>query len=88
VTVLDGNAIAGSLDEVFGRDMTAAMSTCAACGARAPVAEAVVYMRGPGIVARCRSCTSVLLVLVTIRERTCVDLRGLAALERDADQGG
>jgi hypothetical protein len=81
VNALDGNAIAGPLHEVFGAEMTIALGTCAACGATAPLAEAVVYMRGPGIVARCRSCESVLLVLVTIRGRTCVDLRGLAALE-------
>jgi hypothetical protein len=82
VNALDGNAIAGSLYEAFGGEMTAALATCAACGETAPLAEAVVYMRGPGIVARCRSCASVLIVLVTIRGRTCVDLRGLAALER------
>jgi len=82
VNALDGNAIAGSLHEAFGAEMTTALGTCAACGATAPVAEAVVYLRGPGIVARCRSCESVLMVLVTIRGRTCVDLRGLAALEQ------
>jgi hypothetical protein len=30
---------------------------------------------------RCRGCDSVLMVLVTVREITCVDLRGLAVLE-------
>jgi hypothetical protein len=33
-------------------------------------------------VARCSACSSVLMVFVTVREVTCVDLRGLAALER------
>jgi hypothetical protein len=80
VTALDGNAIAGPLQEVFGVEMTVAMGTCAGCGATARVAELVVYMRGPGVVGRCRRCDSVLIVLVTIRGRTCVDLRGLAAL--------
>jgi hypothetical protein len=81
VNALDGNAIAGPLHEAFGAEMTAALGTCARCGATAPLAEAVVYIGGPGIVARCRSCESVLMVLVTIRGRTCVDLRGFAALE-------
>jgi uncharacterized Zn finger protein len=44
------------------------------------VAELVVYLRGPGTVVRCRSCGSVLMVFVTIHDRTCVDLMGLAAL--------
>jgi len=42
------NALAGDLLEVFGVDLTAATSVCAACGASARVAEAIVYMRGPG----------------------------------------
>ena len=78
---LDGNAIAGDLTEIFGEDLTVATCTCAACGASSFVAEAVVYLRGPGRIARCRACGEVLLVLVTIRNVTCVDLRGIAALE-------
>jgi hypothetical protein len=78
---LDGNAIGGLLAEVFGTDMTAATATCAACGASGPVAETVVYLDAPGVVARCRSCTSILMVCTRVREMYCVDLTGLAALE-------
>lgn len=80
---LDGNAIAGLLAEVFGTEMTAATAVCAACGARGPVAEIVVYLHGPGVVARCRACTSILLVITRIRGMSCVDLTGLAALETE-----
>jgi hypothetical protein len=52
------------------------------------VAEFAVWMRGPGAVARCRRCDTVLIVLVTIRGITCVDLRGIAALGAGADEGG
>jgi Family of unknown function (DUF6510) len=78
--VLDGNAIGGQLHEVFGAELTAASSTCGSCGATRPVAELSVYLRAPGTVVRCRSCSAVLMVLATVREVTCVDLRGLAAL--------
>jgi Family of unknown function (DUF6510) len=78
---LDGNAIAGLLFDVFGAETTAAKGTCANCGARAPVAEFQVYLRAPGTVVRCRSCGSVLMVFATVRGITCVDLRGLDALE-------
>jgi hypothetical protein len=44
---------------------------------------AAVYMRGPGTVARCRACGERLIVLVTIRSITCVDLSGIAALEHE-----
>jgi hypothetical protein len=81
---LDGNAIGGLLHEVFGTEMTAAIGTCANCGATGPVADTVVYLRAPGTVARCRNCTSVLMVFVKVRGVNCVDLRGLAALEASA----
>jgi hypothetical protein len=80
VTALDGNAIAGDLWEVFGADVTGAATVCAFCGASSYVAETVVYTRGPGTVARCRSCGELHIVLVTIRDVTCVDVRGIATM--------
>jgi hypothetical protein len=77
---LDGNAIAGQLVEVFGAELTTATGVCATCGASGVVAELVVYLEAPGTVVRCRSCASVLMVLVSRRGVTCVDLRGLASL--------
>jgi Family of unknown function (DUF6510) len=78
---LDGNAIAGQLVEVFGVELTTATGVCAGCGASGLVAELEVYLRAPGTVVRCRSCESVLMVLVTARGVTCVDLRGLTSLD-------
>jgi hypothetical protein len=77
---VDGNAIGGLLYELFGTEMTGAPSVCGSCGAARQVAELVVYLRAPGTVVRCRSCESVLMVFVTVHDRTCVDLMGLAAL--------
>jgi hypothetical protein len=77
---LDGNAIAGRLQEVFGAEMTTATGTCITCGASSLVAELAVYLRVPGTVVRCRNCNAVLMVLVEARGMTCVDLRGLATL--------
>jgi hypothetical protein len=84
---LDGNAIAGSLFEVFGGEMTTARGVCAACAAAAELGEQVVYLSALGIVGRCRSCGNVLMVLVTIRGVTCVDLGGLASLEAPGPAG-
>ncbi len=78
---LDGNAIAGLLMQVFGTEMTIAAGACAHCAATGLLAEQMVYNRAPGIVVRCRSCTSALMVLVEARGMYCVDLRGFAALE-------
>jgi uncharacterized protein DUF6510 len=76
---LDGNAIAGHLHELFGVELTTASGTCASCGATGPIAELTVYISA-GAVARCRSCESVVMAVVTVRGATRVDLRGMAAL--------
>jgi hypothetical protein len=78
---LDGNAIAGTLLTVFGTEMTTATGTCATCGTRSMVGEFGVYLRAPGEVVRCRQCGSIVMVFVEVRGVTCVDLRGLAALD-------
>ena len=77
---LDGNAIGGLMMAVFGTDMTTAVATCGSCGAARQVAELPVYMPGLGIVVRCRSCQSVLMVFTEVHRVTCVDLMGLASL--------
>jgi hypothetical protein len=81
---LDGNAIAGMLVAAFGAEMTTATGVCASCGAKSMLAELAVYLRAPGAVARCRSCGSVVMVLVEIRGTTLADTHGLAALEPPA----
>jgi hypothetical protein len=78
---LDGNAIGGLFIEVFGAEMTTASGTCASCGAVMQVAELVVFLEAPGTVARCRTCESVVMVVVDKQGIKCVDLRGLDKLE-------
>jgi len=79
-SAVDGNAIGGLLMEVFGTEMTTATGTCASCGAVSQVAELAVFRPALGTVVRCRSCGSVLMAFVRIRDVTCVDLMGLASL--------
>ena len=76
---LDGNAIGGLLIDAFGAEMTMAHTACPSCRAEALLAETAVYLRAPGTVVRCRSCGSVLMVLVSVHGMTCVDSHGLAA---------
>jgi hypothetical protein len=82
--VLDGNAVAGLLHDVFGTEMTTAAGTCATCGATRPMADAFIYLRAPGTVVRCRTCTAVLMVVVRRGAQNCVDTSGLAAIEHPA----
>jgi hypothetical protein len=78
---LDGNAVGGLLFDVFCAEMTNATGTCANCGAYGPMAETVVFLRGPGVVIRCRTCDAVLVVIVEKRGVRCVDLQGLSGLK-------
>lgn len=61
---LDGNALAGSLYEVFGTEMTTVTGTCRSCRTPSLLAEVRVYLRAPGAVARCPHCGGVLFVLL------------------------
>lgn len=78
---LDGNALAGSLREVFAVDVTAAISRCAGCGWAGPVAALHVYRHAPGSVARCPGCEAVMLRVVRGPDRAWLDLRGTVNLE-------
>ncbi len=68
VEALDGNAIAGDLFELFGRDVTAMTGSCGHCGKPSMVGELVVYARAPGKVVRCHFCGAVVMVLVEVAE--------------------
>ena len=83
---LDGNAAAGELSSLFAMDVSAAEGQCAHCGEKRRFAEAHLYMRGPGIVARCAVCENVLLRLVNVRERMLLDMRGMTFLSLDTSQ--
>jgi hypothetical protein len=61
--MVDGNALAGVLREVFVHEMTTARVACAGCGEVEPIGAEHVYMQAPGIVLRCCHCEDVLLVI-------------------------
>ena len=67
--MLDGNAIAGLLQEVFAVEMTTAIGTCDGCGEAEPVGAAHVF-RGAGVVMRCPHCDNALVTIV--KDEGCV----------------
>jgi ribosomal protein L37E len=78
---VDGNAMAGTLRELFGVEMTVAHGVCGRCGNDGEVAALHVYNRAPGTVVRCPACGFVLMRIVRGRDRTWLDLSGLRSLE-------
>lgn len=77
---LDGNAAAGELSRIFAMDITSAEGQCANCGAKRRFAEAHLYMRCPGLVARCALCGHILLRFVSTQQFVFLDLRGMTYL--------
>jgi uncharacterized Zn finger protein len=67
--------------DYFGVEMTTTRGTCAHCGAKAQIAELVVYSRAPGTVVRCPSCGNVVMVLLTIGAVLRADLSAFRLLE-------
>jgi Zn finger protein HypA/HybF involved in hydrogenase expression len=78
---LDGNAIGGLLREIFAMEMTAALGTCANCGAVNEMGRVQVYVHAPGTVVRCPACEAVLMRVVRGRGRYWVDMTGTRSLE-------
>ena len=77
---LDANALAGTLEMLFGADITAVPGRCAHCGTIHMVGAMRAYMRAPGAVLRCPTCDGVVLRVVQTTEATYVDVRGVAYL--------
>lgn len=63
-SIVDGNAAAGMLWDVFGVDVTALVGVCRGCHAAAPLAEAVVELDDVAAIVRCRSCTHTLMTVL------------------------
>ena len=80
---LDGNAIAGLLVELFGRDMTTVVRACATCGGRHEIGAHRLY-RNAGLVLRCPACDDVAMRIVLAGERRMLTLQGTWSIELPA----
>jgi propanediol dehydratase large subunit len=78
--VLDANAVAGDLAELFGFEVTVAVGRCAHCGNVAAVGALLAWTHGPGVTLRCSICREVVIRYVRAGSRTYLDLRGAAYL--------
>jgi hypothetical protein len=76
---VDGNAVAGTLSEIFTFDVTSVRVKCSDCGTTNPLAQEVAYVRGPGTVLRCADCSSVVGRFVKTRDSVWLDLTGSAS---------
>ncbi len=78
--MLDGNAVAGLLDSLFGGEMTTTGAECAHCGNRAALGALLAVTQAPGIILRCPACAQVVLRIVKTPTATYLDVRGATYL--------
>ena len=78
--MLDGNAVAGLLQEVFAAEMTTALGTCDNCGATEPVGAVHVF-RGAGVVMRCPHCDNALVTIIKDDTRVYIGFPGVRTLQ-------
>ncbi len=78
--MLDGNAVAGRLYDVFGVEMTASPTACAHCGWVGAMGALWAFTQAPGVVLRCPACEQVILRMVETAEVIYLDARGATYL--------
>jgi uncharacterized protein DUF6510 len=74
--MLDANATAGLLYEIFGTEMTASPTECANCGNQGEIGTLLAFTQGPGIVLRCSACEQVVLRITQLPNEILLDARG------------
>jgi len=78
--MVDGNAVAGQLQQIFGRDMTTAMARCAGCGRDAEMGALMAFTQAPGVVLRCPACQTAIARIVQTPSAIYLEARGAAFL--------
>ena len=78
--MVDGNALAGLLNEIFGVEMTAEPLECAFCGREGEMGSLWAFVESPGFVLRCPDCQNIVLRMVAAPNKWYVDARGAAYL--------
>jgi len=80
--MLDGNAAAGILQEVFAAEMTTVVGTCDSCGTAGMIGTLHLY-RSAGLTLRCPTCEAVVMKIVTSETRMWLDMRGVSTMQFD-----
>ena len=78
--MVDGNAVAGQLQQIFGRDMTMAVARCAGCANDAEMGALMAFIRGPGVVLRCPACQAAIARIVETPSAIYLEARGATFL--------
>ena len=78
--MLDGNAVAGMLHDIFASEMTASPTECANCGNVSKMGGLLAFTQAPGAVLRCPACENVMVRIVETPNAIYLDARGAVYL--------
>jgi hypothetical protein len=78
--MLDGNALAGLLRELFDAEMTIVPVECTACGRHGELGSLWAFSESPGYVLRCPDCQNVVIRMAVTPDEIFLDARGAAYL--------
>jgi hypothetical protein len=74
--VLDGNAAAGLLQEMFVSEITNAQTECVACKSTAAVGSLRLYAAPMGAILRCTHCDGILMRVVHTQHGRWLEMTG------------
>ena len=74
--VLDGNAAAGLLQEIFALEVTSAQIQCESCGSIGVVGSLRLYAAPMGAVLRCTHCDELLMRMVHSPHGRWLEMKG------------
>ena len=79
-SMLDGNAAAGLLQQIFAVDVTRASITCVGCESVQPLASLRLYGLPMGYILSCPQCHATLVRAAAHRQECWLDFRGVSTL--------
>jgi endogenous inhibitor of DNA gyrase (YacG/DUF329 family) len=79
--MLDGNALAGLMHELFDVEMTIAPVECATCGRYSELGSLWLFAESPGYVLRCPACQNIVIRLSITPDQVFLDARGAAYIQ-------
>lgn len=78
--MLDGNAVAGLLQELFGAEMTTSRAQCAHCGKVSMLGAMLLFGGAMGNVLRCPWCEEVTMRILARNDDFWLDMQGISCL--------
>jgi len=78
---LDGNGMAGLLEEATGAELTSAIRHCQSCGNEYAIGSHRAY-RGAGVVLRCPGCTALAATIVQRDDALLIAWHGVLRVPR------